>query len=224
MVFVIYKRTPSYLATLSLCKFKFQIDCNHRCWLETIRPVAHADCDWAARHWLTGAGREERHDWQTVAAYSNVCLAAVVYVTECSSSRKCASQTAAWPVRTSWKCVGHQECRDGEREWRQTQGEKLDGKGTHTPPGLLLTLGVSENVAGSNERFNWWRSDYLLSSFHLFYSLIFYCLSGFHLCDQVLHGAAYPCPIPPLPQRRGSKEETGQQNRTMTSAQTDSIW
>lgn len=45
MVFVIYKHTTSYLATLSLSKFKFRIGSNHRCWLETIRLDAHTDCD-----------------------------------------------------------------------------------------------------------------------------------------------------------------------------------
>lgn len=44
MVFDIYKRTTSYLPTLSLCKFKFQIGCNHRWWLETIRVVSHIEC------------------------------------------------------------------------------------------------------------------------------------------------------------------------------------
>lgn len=45
LVFVIYKCTTSYLATLSLHKFKFQIDCDHRCWLETIRLAVQVECD-----------------------------------------------------------------------------------------------------------------------------------------------------------------------------------
>lgn len=109
-------------------------------------------------------------------------------------------------------------------KWVAPNAERKVGRERNTPPALLITLGVSENVAGCNERFSWWRSDYLLSSFHLFYSLIFYCVSLFHLCDQVFHGAAHPCLIPPLPQRRGSMEETGQWNIMMTNAPTDSIW